>query len=145
MEKIIEQIKRQARLLGACDLLTGGETTLDELVRLFLTPQGMEFCLRNRFPSLPTFRQLKAAGADLTQYGIYVDEGNVRMRNPDRHIVLIGRTTATVSCDECQRYQVTLMHGAKGVVNAMRWAVVAVDGETRSGLMCNVSDNAIIL
>ena len=35
MEALIKQIYAQARLLNACDLFTGNERTLDDIVRLF--------------------------------------------------------------------------------------------------------------
>lgn len=148
MKQLISNLYLQAQHLGACDLFTGKERTFDDIARIFLTPQGQEFCIKHRWPSLTTFRAIRATvGAEeMASFGIYVDAGNIRMHNPEpRKVVLIGRTTATINCDGCERYQVTMMHGAKAVVNAAKWAVVATESDCRGNLIGNVSDNAIIL
>ena len=44
----------KARALGACRK-TDGVTTLDDLLNLFRSPQGLEFCLRHHFPSHEEF------------------------------------------------------------------------------------------
>ena len=59
MDKIIRQLYAQATLLGACGLFTGQEKTLEQLVELFTSPQGQEFCIENRFPNIATVRLFK--------------------------------------------------------------------------------------
>ncbi len=144
MEAIIRQIYTQAKLIGACQRFTGRERTLDELVALFLSPQGLEFCIKNRFPNLATFRQLKILESGIAKYGIYIDAGAITLDNPKR-AVLVGRTTAVIGCDECERHDVVLMHGAKAVINASKWAVAFVAASAGCSYMKNVTDNAIIL
>lgn len=141
LQSIVKNIHGQARQLNACDLFKGDED-LQGLVRLFTSPQGLEFCMRNHFPNTATFRLFKPYAVE--KYGIYIDAGNITLENP-RRAVLIGRTSATVNCDTNERHEVVVLSGAKALVNASRWAVVF----TRAGAGCscikNTSGNAIIL
>lgn len=116
---------------------------MDDIVALFVSTQGMEFCVKNRFPNLATFRLFKPYGVD-KKYGIYIDAGVITLKNPER-AVLIGRTSATITCDECKRHDIVLLHGAKAVINATKWAVASVTASVGCSFIKNVSENAIIL
>lgn len=142
MKEAISQIYTQARLLGACPLFKGTEETVEDMVRLFTTPQGMEFCIKNHFPNMATFRLFKAQGVE--KYGIYIDAGAITLKNPKRAI-LIGRTSATIFCDETARHEITLLHGAKAIVNARKWAVAFTQVEQGCNIIKNTSENAIII
>lgn len=142
METLIKQIYAQARLLGSCDRFKGTED-VQSLVRLFMSPQGVEFCMKHHFPNIATFRMFKAC--NLQRYGIYIDAGAITLTNPGR-VILIGRTTATVNCSTLERHEVIMMHGAKAVVNASKWAVVFVTSEGGCrDVIKSTSDNALIL
>ncbi len=140
-EDIIKKIHAQARRLGACQLFKGSET-LEEIIDLFLSPQGQEFCVKNRFPNIATVRLFKGMGVE--KHGIYIDAGVLTLKNPSK-AVLIGRTSATVNCDTLEQHEVILMHGAKATVNAQKWAVVKVTCGDGSSVIRNVFNNAIIL
>ena len=142
MEKIIQKIYEQARLLGACPLFTGREKTLEDIIALFTSPQGMEFCITHHFPNMATFRLFKPYNVE--RFGIYIDAGAITLKNPDR-AVLIGRTSATVYCDTLATHEITLLHGAKAVVNASRWAVAKTTVEAGCSIIRNTSENAVIL
>ena len=142
MEKLISQIYQQAKLLGACPRFTGKERTLEDIISLFTSPQGLEFCIKNHFPNIATLRLFKQY--DVEKHGIYIDAGVITLKNPER-AVLIGRTSATVNCDTCERHDITFMHGAKGTVNATKWAVVHVETGVGCNVIKNVFNNAIIL
>ena len=142
MKEVLRQIYTQAKLLGACPLFKGTEQTVEEIVRLFLTPQGIEFCMKNHFPNLATFRLFRAH--DVEKYGIYIDAGAITLKNPSRAI-LIGRTTATIFCDTTERHEVILLHGAKAIVSAAKWAVARVQAEQGCSVIKTTSDNAIII
>lgn len=142
METLIRQIYAQARLLNACGLFTGEERTLDDIVRLFSSVQGLEFCIKNHFPNMATFRKFRQY--DVERFGIYIDAGAVTLRNPKK-VILIGRTSATIDCDTLERHEVYLLHGAKAVVNASKWAVVATTVEQGCSIIRNASENAIVL
>lgn len=129
-------------MLNACDLFTGNERTLDDIVRLFSSVQGLEFCIKNHFPNMATFRQFKKYKVE--RFGIYIDAGTITLNNPKKAI-LIGRTSATINCNVLARHEVYLLHGAKAVVNASKWAVVATTVEQGCNIIRNTSDNAIVL
>lgn len=141
IKTIISRIYTQAKQLNACDKFTG-EEDLEALVRLFLSPQGIEFCIAHHFPNTATFRLFKPYR--LEQYGIYIDAGDITLKNPER-AVLIGRTQATVRCDTNTRHKVIVLHGAKALVSASRWAVVFTEVEAGSTCIKSTTDNAIVL
>lgn len=142
MEELIKQIYQQAKLLDACPRFTGKERTLEDIIALFTSPQGLEFCIKNHFPNIATLRLFKQYGVE--KYGIYIDAGVVTLRNPKK-AVLIGKTSATVNCDTCERHDITFMHCAKGTVNASKWSVVHVAMGNGCSVNKNVFNNAIIL
>lgn len=91
---------------------------------------------------MATFRLFKPFGME--KYGIYIDAGNITLKNPDS-VILIGRTQAQVDCDTNVRHEVIVMHGAKALVNASNWAVVFTKVGNGSICIKNTSDNAMIL
>lgn len=125
-----------------CDMFKGTERTVEELAEVFMSPQGLEFCMRYHFPNLATFRLFKGRGVE--KYGIYIDAGTITLKNPERAI-LIGHTSATIYCDTLERHAVTLLHGAKASVNASKWAVVRVQAEQGYSVIKNTSGNAVII
>lgn len=141
METIIKQIYAQARMLGCCDGFKGTED-LQGIIRLFLSPQGLEFCMAHHFPSTATLRLFKVHNVE--KYGIYIDAGNITLKNP-RKVILIGRTIATVSYDALERHEIVLLRGARAVINASKWAVVFVKVEQGCSSIKNTTDNALIL
>lgn len=119
-----QEIIAKARRLGACGK-AGRACGLQGLADLFFSPQGKEFCLDRDFPSLEDFRRL-AEGRDLTQYGFYVDAGQVNLRNQG-NAALIGDTRATLMYEGVDRkYTAILMHGAEARVKGRRHAVLEV-------------------
>lgn len=142
IEEVIRQVYSQARLLGSCHRFKGTEKTLEDIVALFCSPQGMEFCINNRFPNMATFRLFKPFEPE--KQGVYIDLGVLTLRNPKR-VVLVGRTSATITCDTLERHEVFLLHGAKAIINASGWSVVSVSGSKGCQVIRNISGNAVIL
>lgn len=124
-----------------CTMFKGTED-LEGLVKLFTSTQGMEFCLRYNFPNLATFRQFKPFNVE--RLGVYIDAGAIVLKNPKR-AVLIGRTSATISCNALERTEIYVFQGASVTVNASGWAVVSVQGVKGARVIKNVTDNAVIL
>ena len=93
-----------ANRLGACRLLHGTENK-EELMRLLLTPQGTEFCMKNNFPSMEQLREFRGT-------------------NPVR--VFLAGSKAILHFDTIGRYNVILMHGAEAEIHASNYAVVFV-------------------
>lgn len=141
IRQIVAQIYMQVQSINRCARFKGTED-LGELVHLFKSPQGIEFCLRYHYPNLSTFRMFKRYGME--RYDIYIDAGEITLSNPDSAI-LIGRTIGRVYCDTNENHEVIVMHGAKAVVTATNWAVVFTKVGNGSILIKNTYDNAIIL
>lgn len=131
-----------AAKLAACDMFTGRES-LARVVELFTSPQGLEFCIASKFPSLATLRLFKPYGVE--RYGVYIDAGDITLDNPHK-AVLIGRTTAHITYSENKPlHTLALLRGASAVVNVSGWAVVGVTSERGSKLIKNVSGNGVVL
>lgn len=117
------QLFRRAQQLGACALLHGTESQ-DELLELFLTPQGVEFCQKNNFPDMDTLRAFR--GPKATRHGVYIDAGHIVLHNAPM-VALVGDTQAELHYDDPDKpHEVVLMHGAKAHIEASGYAVVFV-------------------
>ena len=92
----------------ACTMFKGTED-LEQIIRLFTSPQGVEFCQKYHFPDITTLRRFKQY--DVERYGIYIDAGHIRLEN-ERTVVLIGKTSACLSYDSKGRHEVILMQTA---------------------------------
>lgn len=135
------QIEMSAKL-AECDMFKGTEN-LEQLADLFLSPQGVEFCMAAKFPSLATFRLLKPFGVE--RFGVYIDAGDITLRNPHK-VVLIGRTSAKLIYTENKPlHNVMLLKGASAAVSASGWSVVAVAYEQGCRLVKFETGNAMIL
>lgn len=120
MNELTKDIYRKFRKMSQCELFKGTENQ-DELIRLFLSIQGIEFCTENNFPDLETFRMFK----DTERYNIYIDK-DVTLSNVAK-VVLIGNTNAVLNYDDPdKRHEVILMHGAKATIKTSGYAVVFV-------------------
>lgn len=119
-----EDIYKAAKRHGyVCPRFRGTENP-EQLMRLFLTPQGIEFCQKYNFPDIDTLRTFR--GLEAARHGIYIDAGHIELHNV-KQVALIGDTTAELVYDDPQkRHEVILMHGAKAHIVATGWAVVAV-------------------
>lgn len=124
-------LSNMAEKYRACSMFKGSES-LEQLVALYTSPQGMEFCKSRRFPDMAALRRFKPYGVE--RFGVYIDAGPIRLHNAPR-VVLLGDTTAALSYDNGERHEVFLMHGARAAITASGWAVVFVT----SGEGCAVS------
>ncbi|MEG1539899.1 MAG: hypothetical protein RR383_08155 [Muribaculaceae bacterium] len=139
--KTIQNIRKEARRIHSCELFKGTENE-EELIRLFLSPQGQEFCVKNNFPDVTTF---KDTFPHATEYGIHIDKGNIQLTDCAM-TVLIGNTHAELTySDSSKRHEVILMHGASATIHAEDWAVVFVTVGVRCKVIKAVKDNALIL
>lgn len=141
-DELIEKIKQQAFDAGACSKLTGNEDW-EELVRLAMSPVGMEFLIKNRFPAGQTWREIKWV-ADMTQYGIYIDAGEVELTDP-KEVLLVGRTTAHITCTGKGRRNVNALRGASVVLTAYDWTVCRVIADATCHILKQTHGNAIIV
>lgn len=136
----IREIITSANHLGACELLEG-ITTLEGLIELMFSPQGIEFCTSNHFPTLQQWRALSLI-VDLTIHDIYVDKPHVQLSNPTR-CVIVGDSSAVIHYDTLARQTLLCFHSPSVEVVASGWAVLFLYGE-REGCKIEVKENAIV-
>ncbi len=143
-KKILDDIYSQAKRKGACDKfpIFKGDENIPHLSKLMFSPQGSEFCLKNRFPDMVTIRMVKKY-EDLQENNIYVDAGDIVLY--DRDCFLIGKTHATIRLTTLGKYNCFLMHGAKAHIEASGYSIVRVDNDAKSSYTIEKKDNAIIL
>ena len=126
----IEEIMHKAIDLGACEK-TNNVSSWKTLSWLFFSPQGMEFCEKNNFPTLETFREAKE---ELAYNSIFVDAGEIQ-RNNDAAIACIGNTDARLVFDDPTKvHKVIVMHGARVFIVARNYAVIK---------LVNIGDNKV--
>lgn len=125
----------------ACCMFKGTED-IEQVVRLFTSPQGVEFCQRYNFPDIQTLRKFKQY--EVERFGVLIDAGRIALNNV-RRVVLVGDTQATINCDNLWRYEIIMMHGAKAEVNASGWAVVSIINKTGCEVKVTATERAKIL
>jgi len=140
---VLKPLYTQAVQAGACNKFKGNET-LEELIALFKSPQGIEFCINKHFPNMSTLRMFRSF-TDLTKYGIYLDANVITLHDPE-YVVLIGKTSASINIKSCKNlHQVVAMHGAKCTINASGWSVTKTECGQGSIIIKNCTDGALIL
>lgn len=125
----------------ACRMFKGSED-LEQLIALFTSPQGMEFCQSRHFPDMDTLRRFKPYNVE--RFGVYIDAGHINLHNAPK-VVLIGDTTATLIYDNRGGHEVFLMHGAQAAITASGWAMVFVSSEDGCTVINTERDRAKIL
>ena len=114
MKVIDDAIKK-----GACNKIVNVKSE-EELVKLFFSPQGREFCIEHNFPSLEWFSE-----RDFEKYNIFVNKENVIAKN--KNIALIN---SHGELEFTEGYHVViLMHGATANIRKSWVACVTVEGE----------------
>lgn len=138
----IEEIKQQGAKLGACKALQQCCTVTD-LCNLLKTPQGQEFATAHNFPSLNLLRGVSQF--ELIVNNVFLNAGAIVINNP-KNIVIIGNTTAVINVTEpTTLHNITALQGAKAIINAQNFAVVAVSNSSDCSITNNATNNALIL
>lgn len=119
--KAIDEILQKALSLGACNK-SNGVTDWKTLVWLFFSPQGIEFCEKNNFPTLEMFKEI---GENVEPYNVFVNAG-VQKRSNDSCVAFIGPKSKgeLVYDDNTKTHKVIVMHGAKMDLVLRNYAVV---------------------
>ena len=141
MDELVKSIYRAAEPFQPCKLFNGSET-FEEMIRKFLTPQGIEFCTKHDFLSKAHLQAIKERVTPDT--GVMIDKGRISLCNP-RKIVLVGDTDADIEFDTLEyACRVVLMKGAKARITARGYSVVAIDQQ--DGCSCGIKayDNAVV-
>lgn len=140
-ENLLKGIYQDGKALGACSAFSEAKS-VKEIVDELFTPQGVEFCLKLRFPTLDVFRQFDKE--EVKQYGVYIDCGEIELTDPKR-VFLVGNTKATVKCAKTQNNSIYLMHGASVSVIASGFAIVRVEGDKKSHISYIQNNHAKVL
>lgn len=131
-----------ARRLRACDVFTGEETTLAEVVAKLHSIEGLEFLLLSGFPTLELFREYKDALPE--GCGVYVDAGEIDLGDT-LDAIIVGDTHATGEYTRTKCHKLTAVYGASASVDAYEWAVVRPRYDETSLVEVRRHDCAIIL
>ena len=124
-----------------CSMFKGTET-LEQVLKLFSSPQGIEFCTKRSFPTIEMCRKFKGPTAE--NLGIYVEE-DVKIQNRPL-VILVGNCRAELEYSiPGERYQVVLMHGATAHIKASNWAVVFVNKDGGGEATIEISEHAKVL
>jgi len=131
-----------ARRLRACDVFTGEETTLAEVVAKLHSVEGLEFLLLSGFPTLELFREYKDALPE--GCGVYVDAGEINLHDA-LDAILVGDTQVKATYEQIECHKLTAVHGASATVDAYEFAVVRPRYDEASRVEVRRHDSAIIL
>lgn len=137
---IVDIVTQQIERHGACDRFKGG--SIENLVNQLFTPQGIEFVKTHHYPDLHTFR--KFGKYDLSQYGIYVDAGNIMLSDKEM-VVLVGKCNAKIEFNGTKAYRVYLLYGSKANITSNGYAIVRIEMDETSKVNITKNDNSIIL
>lgn len=129
-----------AQKLKVCTMFHGDET-LEELVELLFSPQGVEFISRFSFPTLSIFRQFKKY--DTQKLGVYIDAGEITLEEEHR-VLLVGKTTATLKYSQTHENLVCVLHGATALIEAAGYSVVHVEIDKTSKAREIIKDHAFV-
>lgn len=131
-----------ARRLRACDVFTGEETTLAEVVAKLHSVDGLEFLLLSGFPTLELFREYKDALPE--GCGVYVDAGEIDLHDA-LDAILVGDTQVKATYEQIECHKLTAVYGAKATVDAYEFSVVRPRYDEASRVEVRRHDNAIVL
>lgn len=131
-----------AERLASCNVFTGQEASVIEVLDKLLSIQGREFLLLSGFPSLEVFRKHKELIPD--GYPVLVDAGEVELSNAP-NLILVGDTTAHLGYRHTQAYQLTVVHGAKAKATVRGSALLRPRHDSGSLITTECHDDAILL
>lgn len=138
---IVEKIKQEARMLGACPKVQEVRTQYD-LIDLLFTPQGTEFCKEHAFPSRELIEQLSGDPRVLHR-----QEETFYLNAPYRAVVDTEREHVIRYDNPAHKYKLLLYHGAKVRIEVADYVIVEVVeiGEGNRLTIDKEGDNAMII
>lgn len=140
-ENLLRGIYQDGKALGACEAFSEAKSVKDIVEQLF-SPQGVEFCLKFRFPTLDVYREFDKE--ELKQNGVYVDCGEIELTDPKR-VFLVGDTKAIIRCAKTQNNNIYLMHGASASIIASGYAIVRTESDKKSHISYIQNEHAKVL
>jgi len=110
----------------------------DDLMKMYVSPKGVEFCLANDFPSNKDL--VAKAGDIINQYGVYID-ANIKLADRG-FLVLLGACTGTVSYDGYSVNQLFVKHKTSIQITASHHSYTLIDCFDKSDLNIICEGNA---
>jgi len=95
----------------------------EELLEMYVSPKGIEFCLANNFPSNEDLVRL--AGDTLNALGVYVDQSVKLSERP--FLVLLGKSHATVKNNGYSVNQLFVKHQSSAWISATDQSFTLID------------------
>lgn len=136
-------ILEKAKLAGICkpwaeQIATA--TSVDELMEMYV--KGIDFCLEKDFPSSPDLVRL--AGDKLHEYGIYVDQTGLALKN-SKFAVLLGTCGADLHYDHFSVGQVFVKHNSCANVKTSDNSFLVIDCFDTARLTVTAYGNSKVL
>jgi len=134
-------ILEKATQISVCDeyakLIPLAETA-DDLLKMYVSPKGIEFCLANNFPGNEDLTKL--AGDSLNVYGVYVDQS---VKLSDRSfLVLLGNSHGTVAYGSYSTNQLFVKHRSSAWVTVKDHSFTLIDCFDQSEIHVSCQDSA---
>lgn len=144
MEELIQQLKEDGKAKGLCtewqNKLVEG-VSLQRLIHLY--KRGIDFCVNNNFPTLDFIRQ--HFKGECEQYGVYVDEKELRLLNED-YSVLLGGCIADGEYNGFSVARLVLRHNSTMNIKVSGYAHLTIDLFDNSNITLNTAgDKAKVL
>ncbi len=130
-----------AKKIAECEMFRGNES-LEELINLMFSPQGIEFLTTFNFPDVATFRKFKKYHPE--QYGVYIDKGEISLVEP-RRAFLIGDTIAEILFEETAGNRVNLMCGARATITARGYSLIRIEKDAFSEVKVNAEEHSKVM
>ena len=140
-ENLLRGIYQDGKALGACSTFVEAKSVREIVDELF-SPQGIEFCLNFRFPTLNVFRQFDKEEAK--NCDVFIDCGDIEITNPKRAF-LVGNTKAIIRCSKTQNSNIYAMHGASVSIIASGYAIVSVGKDKKSHISYIQNEHSKVL
>lgn len=139
----VENILKAAQAAGACEEkgldIIKKANSVEDLISLMKSPQGIEFCMENQFPPIPMLMEFEA---QLLKENIIV-EGYHELINPEEVIVFGGEVV--VNIDGFNICQVYAANNAKVVLRASQNAVAILEAHGESKVFSGGIDKSKLL
>ena len=138
---MLDEILKSASALGACERLHKVKN-FHSLASLFFSPQGLEFCQKNNFPSLRIFQAHKN---EISGNDMYAECGFIKL-DKRKYMCLVGNTSAEIEASGVEFvHTVVLMHGAKATINASNYAGLKIVNISGSEVKINRDNTVVVL
>lgn len=123
----MQELNRYLTRLGACDLKFN-VNSFESAISIMFTPQGREFCIKTRFPTLEFLREHKEELNTIP--GVFIDCGNITIQSLDSkcpYMFISGLTKASIHISKpTNLYKIIVAHNAYLELFAEEFAVATI-------------------